>query len=131
MLQLPISFVPTPFAVATLMRKQGLFFCSAVTAVEPPGPGFYEPITGNEVAHSHVSKSVGPTSPFSSKTARSVMFSRKAMLNKPPGPAFYKPHQPVDHRSFHFGAVKNSFIPAGAGISDLDLTKQRAPVSSC
>lgn len=104
--------------------------CSAVTMVEPPGPGSYEPNTGNELAQKVLSKNLGPSSPFKSSTARSAMFSRTALLNKPPGPAFYKPHLPVDHRSFHFGAVKDSFVPAGAGISDLDLTKQRAPVIS-
>ena len=104
--------------------------CSAVTAVEPPGPGAYEAGTTSELAYKVLSKDVGPSSPFKSNTARSVMFSRNAMLNKPPGPAFYKPHLPVDHRSFHFGAVKDSFVPAGAGMSDLDLTKQRAPVKS-
>ena len=73
-------------------------------------------------------KGSGPSSAFRSNAARSPMLTAKAMLGKPPGPAFYSPNLPVGHRSFHFGAVLDSFVPAGASISALDAAKQRGPV---
>lgn len=82
----------------------------------------------NDLASKVVLKAEIPSSAFKSKAARSPMLGSKAMLGKPPGPAFYSPHLPVGHRSFHFGAVLDSFVPAGASISGLDAAKQRAPV---
>ena len=96
--------------------------------VEAPGPGTYQPGLCNDLASKAVMKAGNPSSAFKSKAARSPMLAPKAMLGKPPGPAFYSPHLPVGHRSFHFGAVLDSFVPAGASISDLDAAKQRGPV---
>ena len=99
-----------------------------ISKPEAPGPGAYEPITGNELARKVALKSTGPSSSFRSKAARSTMMGPKAMLGKPPGRAFYSPHLPIGHRSFHFGAVLDSFVPAGATICDLDALKKRAPI---
>ena len=101
--------------------------CSTVSKAEAPGPGRYQPGACNELASKVVLRGEGPSAAFKSKAARSPMLAPKAMLGKPPGPAFYSPHLPVGHRSFHFGAVLDRFVPAGATISDLDAAKQRAP----
>ncbi|DBA95945.1 hypothetical protein WJX77_009394 [Trebouxia sp. C0004] len=95
--------------------------------LEAPGPGTYYPEACHELAAMVVRTKSGPSSSFKSKAARSAMFGAKAMLGKPPGPAFYSPHLPVGHRSFHFGAVLDSFVPAGATVCDLDAARQRAP----
>lgn len=99
-----------------------------VSKAEAPGPGTYMPGVCDDLASKAVLKAEYPSSAFKSKAARSPTLGSKAMLGKPPGPAFYSPHLPVGHRSFHFGAVLDSFVPAGASISDLDAAKQRAPV---
>ena len=104
-----------------------LLGCSISHELEAPGPGTYHPEACNELAAMVVKTKSGPSSSFKSKAARSAMFGAKAMLGKPPGPAFYSPHLPVGHRSFHFGAVLDSFVPAGATVCDLDAAKQRAP----
>ena len=95
---------------------------------EAPGPGTYMPGLCNDLASKAVTKAEHPSSAFRSKAVRSPMMGPKAMLGRPPGPAFYSPHLPVGHRSFHFGAVLDSFVPAGASICDLDAAKQRDPV---
>ncbi|KAA6426266.1 MAG: hypothetical protein FRX49_03378 [Trebouxia sp. A1-2] len=95
--------------------------------LEAPGPGTYHPEACDELAAMVLKTKSGPSSSFKSGAARSAMFGAKAMLGKPPGPAFYSPHLPVGHRSFHFGAVLDSFVPAGATVCDLDAAKQRAP----
>ena len=102
--------------------------CSMVNKAEAPGPGTYMPDLCNDLASQAVMKAEHPSSAFRSKAARSPMLGPKAMLGKPPGPAFYSPHLPIGHRSFHFGAVLDNFVPAGASICDLDAAKQRAPV---
>ena len=102
--------------------------CSVSNKLEAPGPGTYQPDMGNGNATGAFTKKSGPSSAFDSKAGRSAMFGPKAMLGKPPGPAFYSPHLPVGHRSFHFGAVFDSFVPAGATVCDLDAAKQRAPI---
>lgn len=102
--------------------------CSVVSKPEAPGPGTYMPGVCDDLASKAVMKGEYPSSAFRSKAARSPMLGPKAMLGKPPGPAFYSPHLPVGHRSFHFGGVLDSFVPAGATISDLDIAKQRAPM---
>ena len=102
--------------------------CSVFSKPEAPGPGTYQPGTYNELASKVLMKATGPSSSFRSKAARSTMLGAKAMLGKPPGPAFYSPHLPVEHRSFHFGAILDSFVPAGATVCYLDAAKQRAPV---
>ena len=102
--------------------------CSIPSKVEAPGPGAYQPGACNDLASRAVTKGAGPSAAFRSKAARSPALAAKSMLGRPPGPAFYSPHLPIGHRSFHFGAVLDSFVPAGASMSDLDASKQRGPV---